>query len=374
MLYQTVIQRNADVLKKTYELPLSKEYVRHWGMAEAVRELIQNALDSESPFEYEFTLDKLYIISRFASLTPKTLLLGSTSKSDNKDAIGSFGEGYKIALLVLTREGYPVKIHNGERTWVPGFVHSKKFDAEMLCIDDLPAVRKREGLVFEVQGLGASDIDAIKASCLHMQDSIGAVTTTSKGMILREQPGKLYVGGLYICDTKLAFGYDIKPEHIRLERDRQTVSTFDLQWLTKEMWFETERWDEIAELLEAKAPDLEHAEYGAPEMVKEACYRHFCRKNPGKVLVKDQAELQRLVEKGMKDVVYVSSSPVYSTMVRTSSLYRESVKPVIQPKEPAVVLDEWLAENRKHMRRSGIVAFKALVEKSAKWKAEVGHA
>lgn len=362
------------MLKRTYELPLSKDYVRHWGMAEAVRELIQNALDSESPFEYEFAEGTLYIISRFASLTPKTLLLGSTSKAGKKDAIGSFGEGYKIALLVLTREGYPVKIHNGERTWVPSFVHSTLFDAEMLCITDLPSDRRREGLVFEVQGLSASDIDAIKASCLHMQDSIGAVTTTSKGLILREQPGKLYVGGLYICDTKLAFGYDIKPEFLRLERDRQTVSTFDLQWLTKDMWFETERWDEIAELLDAKTPDLEYAEHGAPEMVKEACYRHFCKKNPGKVMVKDQSELQRLVEKGMKDVVYVSQSPVYSAMVRTSSHYRENVTPVIQPKQPTEVLDEWLAENRKHMRRSGIVAFKALLEKSAKWVAEVGRA
>ena len=60
---------------KTYELPLSKDYVRHWGMSEAVRELIQNGLDSDSPFEWETREEDqtLVIRSRFAKLEPKTL-------------------------------------------------------------------------------------------------------------------------------------------------------------------------------------------------------------------------------------------------------------------------------------------------------------
>lgn len=352
-----------NVGKKTYELPLAKDYVRHWGMVEAVREIIQNALDSESPFEYEFGEDSLTLVSRYSRLTPQSLLLGCTSKAESTDSIGSFGEGYKIALLVLTREGYPVTIRNGDRVWTPAFRMSRKFDAEVLTIDDAPAAGRREGLAFEIGGLSPDDIADIRASCLYMQDNVGAIMQTPQGRILRERPGKLYVGGLFVCDTELAFGYDVKPEFLRLERDRQTVSTFDLQWLAKSMWFETERWDEIAELVSKGIPDLEYAEHGAPEFVKEACYRHFCKQHPGKVMAKDQAELERLVAQGMK--VYVSVSPAYTSLVRASSDYCEKVAP--RTRTPEQILQEWFDVNRKHMRRPGIVAFKALIDESRTW-------
>ena len=136
--------------RRSYELPLAKTYVRHWGMAEAVRELLQNAIDSESAFEWEFGDDTLHIRSRHSRLQASTLLLGQTSKADSTDTIGSFGEGYKIALLVLTRCGYPVTVHNGDRTWRPSFRMSRQFEAKVLCIDDEPASQRREGLEFEV--------------------------------------------------------------------------------------------------------------------------------------------------------------------------------------------------------------------------------
>lgn len=42
---------------KIYPLSLTKDYVSRWGMVEAVRELIQNSLDSSAPFKYEFRKD-----------------------------------------------------------------------------------------------------------------------------------------------------------------------------------------------------------------------------------------------------------------------------------------------------------------------------
>jgi len=86
------------MFETVYELPLTKGYVADWRMQHAVRELIQNALDSESPFEWTLDGAQLRITSRHTVLGVETLLLGSTSKAENADAIGNFGEGYKIAL------------------------------------------------------------------------------------------------------------------------------------------------------------------------------------------------------------------------------------------------------------------------------------
>lgn len=348
---------------RSYELPIARTYVRHWGMAEAVREIIQNAIDSDSPFEYEFAGSTLIVRSRFATLPTSTLLLGATSKADAADKIGSFGEGYKIALLVLTRADYQVRVLNGDRVWTPSFQHSRQFDAEVLCIDDTAAPAKTEGIAFEISGLSPDDIAQIRESCLHMQTDLGEVITTSYGRILRGRPGRLYVGGLFVCKTELKFGYDIKPEYLALERDRQTVSGFDLQWLAKNMWFETARWDEIADLIGQEVKDLEYAEHGAPELVKEACYRAFRAKHPGAVVARDQAELDRLVNSGMTKVVIHRE---YAPLVQSSTSYRAEV--VVAVEQPTDVLAKWLRENRKEMRTGAIVAFKDLLVEAQNWR------
>ena len=350
---------------KTYELPLSKDYVRHWGMSEAVRELIQNGLDSDSPFEWETREEDqtLVIRSRFAKLEPKTLLLGHTTKADS-DKIGSFGEGYKIALLVLTRCGYEVQVRNGDRLWRPKFMYSHTFESDVLCIEDSAAPSRTEGVEFVVTGLTPSEFVEIRNQCLHMQNDIGETLTVSSGRILRARPGKLYVGGLYVCDTKLAFGYDVKPEFMRLERDRKTVDSFDLLFLTKQMWFETERWDEIAELIGDKVEDLKYAEYGTPQMVKEACYRPFKARHPGAVVARDQDELNSLVKRGMTKVII--SEAYYPYIVSTAGYRIEAVAP---QKPPADVLKEWLSANKREMRSASIEAFKKqLLVQAVEWR------
>jgi hypothetical protein len=147
----------------TYELSLVKEYVSHWGMKEAVRELIQNALDSASPFVYEFSsgedgLWTLRLNSEFSALSPQSLLLGATSKAKDSDAIGSFGEGYKIALLVLTRLGYETGILNNDKLWKPKFRFNRNYGCEVLVVEETALPNKvNRGLTFMVQGLTDED-------------------------------------------------------------------------------------------------------------------------------------------------------------------------------------------------------------------------
>ena len=356
------------MFEKTYELPLSRDYVRHWGVAEAVRELLQNALDSDSPLEYSWEGSRLRIRSKYGRLEPKTLLLGSTSKGEAKDKIGSFGEGYKIALLVLTREQRQVTVFNNDLYWRPEFRHSKTFDSEILTIveEKYPSGRG-QGLTFLIDSLTAQDQRTIIDSTLQMQESIGEVVETSKGQILYQRPGLLYVNGLFVCRTSMRFGYNIKPEFLKLERDRQTVSDFDLSWITKDMWFETGLSEKIAVLMADKAPDLEYANYGTPEVVKEACYRHFTESNPGAVLAKTKEELDSMVKRGMTRTVYLGGGS-YTDVVLSSSSYRDE-QPKLVTQTPTQHLEAWLRENRGNMRTPAIVAFKTLIEQSSTWKA-----
>lgn len=350
-----------------YELPLAKDYCKRWGLPEAVREIVQNAIDSQSPFEYDLNeqAGTLRVTSRHSTLEPRTLLLGQTSKADDKDAIGSFGEGYKIAMLVLARENYSVSLYNGDVVWRPEFRHSKRFGADILCVVERPAPVRNEGLTFEVAGLGQGDGERIRATCLQMQPDVGQTIEVPQGRILLERPGKLYVGGLYVCETTLKHGYDAKPAQIRLERDRQTVDSFDLAWLAKDMWFASGRFAEVAAMIEAGVPDMEYASHGTPELVKEACYRLFVEKHPGKVAAKNQAQLDELVKAGLQRVVIVNST--FHGVVSSYPHYTERYASA-RVKSPGEHLQGWLDAHKFHIHHDAKRDMLELIERARLWR------
>lgn len=356
---------------KTYELSLNKSYVRHWGVSEAIRELIQNALDSDSPFVYEIQahpLDNTYALtltSEFATLTPQSLLLGATSKAEATDKIGSFGEGYKIAMLVLVREGVAVEVWNGDRNWRPFFQYSKKYEDDILCIAESAMPFRHKGLEFFVPGLSEEQVNDIRASCLQMQDHVGEKISTLWGDILLEKPGMLYVGGLYICDTKMKHGYNIKPEFMKLERDRKTVDNWDLKTVTRDMWYSTGQMPRVAKMIEDGVPDLEYAQYSAPEIVKEACYRLFREKHPGAIVAKSQDELQAMIKEGLTHTVYVGGS--YGTLISGSRSYRSEAR-VTAPPTPTERLEAWFKVNKYHMHVDAQRTFKEVLERSKRWR------
>ena len=350
---------------KIYELSIVRNYVSHWGLVEAVRELIQNALDSDSPFRYEFLKEdgftSLRLNSEFSRLSPQSLLLGATSKADSQDTIGSFGEGYKIALLVLLRNGYHVVIENGDLLWEPFFRESRIFEEEVLAIAERIAETKtNRGLTFTVKGLTDNDIEVITASCLKMQREIGQVVKTEVGDILLERPGKLYVGSLYICDTDLKFGYNFKPHLVRLERDRRTIHSWDLKSLTLQAWYSTKDSKQIAKLISENVPDVEYAQYDAPELVKEECYRIFREKNPNSFVARNPEEAAKMVKDGLIQTVYVGST--FSNVVHSSHSYRNETQTrlvvLIKPEES---LRQFLQRWRNNMPSAAIAEFNTLI-------------
>lgn len=106
----------------SYELTLTPNYVSDWNFNDALRELIQNGtdqevLDSDNEFQIDYSPKEkvLRLKNRKSVLKINTLLLGRSSKANNEDTVGQFGEGYKIAALVLNRLGKTFTIYNNEK-------------------------------------------------------------------------------------------------------------------------------------------------------------------------------------------------------------------------------------------------------------------
>lgn len=357
------------MFNKKYQLTLHKDYVSSWGLQQAVREFIQNALDSESSFKYEIAPDSdstffLKIISEQSTLSASSLVLGGGTKSENSEAIGSFGEGYKLAILVLTRLERQFKIYNGHRCWRTSFELSKTFGIELLTIteEDLPFHHK--GLTVFIEKLSAEEVESLREICLIMQPHVGKIFSTRYGDILLEKPGKLYVGGLFICETELEYGYDIKPSYIKLERDRQTVSNFDLKWLVKDMWFDSKQWDYVAEGMDKAIKDLEYSNYGQPELVKEACYKRFKAQYPDGIVAKNQKELDDLVKRGLSNVIVVTQN--FYEAVSTSASY-DKVE-AVKLETPAEHLTKWFENNKRYMNRYALTTFKTVIKEAKTWR------
>lgn len=364
----------ATIVGKTYPLTLTKNYVAKWGLVEAIRELIQNALDSPSPFIYSWIKEDeqwtLMLNSELAVLSPQTLLLGATNKGEDPNAIGSFGEGYKLALLVLCREGILVDMLNGDVLWRPAFRYNRNFDSELLHIDESFLQDKgNKGLTFYVRGLSDQDKEAIEASCIRMQSDIGAIKQTQYGDILMEQKGRLYVGGLFICTTEMHYGYNIKPSYIVLERDRQTVDTWELGLLTAKMWFDLKEPTVIAKMMYDKVPDVDGSSYNQPEYVKEACYALFKEKYPGSILADSPEDVKEALKKGFANKVYVGGGG-FGYGVSSSSSYKGYVSSYASPPrpKPEEVLARFKSAWEESMTQECNKAFDKLVEQSKEWR------
>lgn len=230
---------------KTIRLTMAKTYVSDWGFWEAMRELVQNALDHKDKageriaVQYHKPTKKLLVTSTNCKLSLSSLVLGVSDKGEDSSARGQFGEGYKLALLVLVRLGLDVKVYNQDEVWVPSFEHDEELNTELLTIKVYPKDTQSKNVVFSIGGARHGMASKIKNRLIvDREKSIGF--KTDFGTILTEErfKGKIFVGGLYVSNPELDLqhGFDFDPEHVELGRDRGLIDSFNVQWLASKMW------------------------------------------------------------------------------------------------------------------------------------------
>ena len=167
-----------------------------------------------------------------------TLLLGRSSKSDDDETVGQFGEGYKIAALVLNRLGKTFTIYNNmmNQVWTSKFKNSRKWLDKLLAFYVEPVQSPDDSLVIEVGNVTQDEADGI--SEIWLSDADITRVHTGYGDILtdEEYSGMFYVNGLYIeCGGEFNYGYDFKPRYISLERDRKSCDSWNARQVTCKM-------------------------------------------------------------------------------------------------------------------------------------------
>lgn len=262
-----------------YELSISTDYVPDWGIIEAFRELFQNALDNEiiNPenkmgFNYDSGKGVVTISNKTSQLSPESLLLGCSTKATDKNTIGKHGEGYKLAFMVLLRNGKEIKVFNygARETWDVKLVKSKRYNGKLITtvFVEKNAIWKKtpdNNLYIEVSGVTPEEYQSIQQRNLHIRDTAcDKFNVPGYGDIIldSEEAGNIYVKGLFVTKIdQLQYGYDFEPKTLSLDRDRKLVDSFNVSWETSRLWKyaaskDTERKADFLKMFNNNALDL----------------------------------------------------------------------------------------------------------------------
>lgn len=333
---------------KCYELTLTPNYVSDWTFNDAIRELIQNGidqevLDKENHFSIKYDQERqvLQLKNSKSVLKINTLLLGRSSKARNDDTVGQFGEGYKIAALVLNRIGKTFTVLNNEKNevWESKFKTSEKWLEKILAF----YVSKREtedsGLCIEVGNVSWSEYNNLSDVWIGMCNFDYEKVETKYGEILTDEEfaGQVFVNGLFVdCNSDLQYGYNFKPKYINLERDRKTCDTWNVEDVTSKMIAEGMvsggiPIEIVRKMVESNKDDVYHLEFntylGDVKKVQEMLVESFDEQNPQpySIPVSSQDEIKKVKAYGGNPVI-VPAKVATLLKAETAKRFEELVK------------------------------------------------
>lgn len=344
---------------RKYELSLTDGYVSNWTLTDAVREILQNAVDQETvnndnKMEISYNDGTLEISNKTAVLSPASLLLGHTTKENDSSTIGHFGEGYKIAALVLTRLGKKLTIYNygNKEKWDVRFVKSRKYDGcnvltffvDKFIWSKVP----NNNLTFCIEGIEEDEWKEIKKTYLGLCGNVNKLSTIYCDILLdQDYQGNIYVNGLFVTHLEnCEFGYDFKPAYIKLERDRRLVSSWNIEYYAGLAWAETydsledEFKERVKSAIHNRKADMDKVRYGYSNKLPNDVLHSIDTKYDTKCIpVSSQDEYDKLVGS-----VYKPTIVDYSTheLIKKSPIYLERMEQAIPAVKPIKQrLEEW---------------------------------
>ncbi|MFF2532505.1 ATP-binding protein [Brevibacillus sp. NPDC058079] len=226
-------QYNGEGLEKKNKIvyPISDSYVADWQREDAIREFIANALDAGDP-RLVHNGKEARISDSGEGIMKKNMVLGGTSKNNQANAIGKFGEGLKMACLVLARTGSNVKIETVGTTYTAMLEYNEEFESNLLVIEYVKNARKKgSSIVFECT---EEELQSAKNKFIHFQGLRKKPVSLDNLEVYLEGNGRIYVNGLETAEKTGIFNYNVLDKVALDSRDRNSVDESRFRhWLAR---------------------------------------------------------------------------------------------------------------------------------------------
>lgn len=237
------------------------DYLKDWGIEHALREIYQNFFDygkfkeTVKPHKRRSNLLTVTLSNNWQPENLDFLRIGNSRKKEG--SIGKHGEGVKMAFMILLRNGYISMIVTNKSVVIPG-IYSDAEIGECFCFNYFPIKGKQGKFTIQFQ-VDANIFKSFRSNIITKKDII--YTDPYYGDIVDKPKGNIYSGGLFVAQlTNLSRAYNIRPEHLQLDRDRSVPRSFDVNWSASRILDSFEKWNFVDETYDdtqfiSKVPD-----------------------------------------------------------------------------------------------------------------------
>lgn len=206
-------------------------YRREWGLWEAIRDIVQNALDEAEAYQWGYDTHGLWIKDGGRGVLIKNFLMGGQQQKPDYMR-GKFGEGMKIAALALLREGHQVRVlTRGFEIWA--VLHPQKVQISPPVHEDCICFLWREngtstGTIWSIRGYTGPDYhrnfvqNLPRSLILAKAPSIITQPVQRYNLLLRNEGeaqgplydagkymGRLYCRDIWLKDIESPFSYNL---------------------------------------------------------------------------------------------------------------------------------------------------------------------
>lgn len=319
-------------LLNTYKTNLCRNALAHWYIHDAAREVIQNMLDSDGEYYYQFLDDKLILGNKNIKLHPQVLLMGKSDKREDVSKIGTFGTGFLFGISVFLDNGVDIEMINSDVIWKPCFEYCDTYQDDIVVIKEFENPIPSCNYEVVISNLQEADINNIVETCLLFQER-EILAETSLGNIIANPEdgngGEIFVKGLFVTQNDcLKYSYDFLPEHLPLNQDRNLADTWELQQRTARMWKEVDDIDLLSEAIKSRSEDCRlvstkwNVGYGkTSHAASESLAEEFFEDKGDCLITDDYDHYKSLVAAGNK-AEYINNIALYES-IASSNLYKE---------------------------------------------------
>jgi len=307
---------------------IDTKYLPDWKTQEGLREMLQNGRDAEIQNEAKLNVkwrrdtQVLVIENEGAVLPLKSLLIGYSTKREDRRLAGQYGEGLVFGILALVRNGHAVKIRTGGEVWIPRMEQHEQVEADVLVFQINPGREEKKRVAIEIDHVTEAMWKELPKKFLFLSksnsDSKQRIKTHCGTLLLdAEMRGDVFVKGIWVChDHELACGYDF--DDCETDRDRKMIESYSLRDAMNKVWRNAlvTRPDLIwsyMDMLTEQRKDVEGIDqWSAPyfeESMRKAIAADFVEKyGPDAVPVLSLAESLEMEHFGKKGIVVSKSS------------------------------------------------------------------